>query len=233
MLLLIVILTIVLSAMVIIGLAFTDDNTDKYTTAPSNEVIKSIAESAVSSNSAYIQENELNGLLAYLIDVGSDINSETSDYRLTAAYIDLKADAPSKLYFQIEYRGRPLGFTAEVDTILDEINGEIKLTLSNATVGRLQIPDFITEYLLDQAKIGTLPSVVSVDNMTITLATSYMVSVDGFGDLAKLEIVDMEINDNEVFIQTNPIIFDMIGNLAEQYSDEIDSLVDWFGDFFE
>lgn len=232
----IILLIIILSALIMISLAFTDDNTDKYNSLPSNELAKEVAMSAVFDNEAYITEESLNSFIAYLIQQANNSGVFGSDCTLNALYIEINSGTPSHLYFQITYKERDLGFSADINAYFDEVNQTIKLSLDNAYVGRLKIPNSLLSYVLSKINFASALGFSSVDDLTITLPTHYSLSIDDIGTIVEIDIINLNVDNGEIYIQTNPIAQDTIDNilgiLGGLLGDKIGSFAEGFGDLF-
>lgn len=226
---LIVILSLVLASLIIAGLIFQDDNTDKYNTAPSIEPVQDIALNALMSNEASVNESNLNSILTYLIqptDNGGIMNSSSA---MKAVYLDLNQDN-SKLYFQVEFNGRNIGLSADADISLDS-SGKINIKLENAAAGKMPIPHSLLVYALNQTNLAS-SQYISLDGSTISIPSYYSVSVEEIGTLVDIDILDLSVSDDELYIQTNSIGESVIDNVTDIIGEHIDSYIDEFGDLF-
>lgn len=233
---LIIILVIVLAALIMIALAFQDENTDKYNTPPSNEVIQNVGISSLSSNEAYISESELNSLAAYLIEQAQINGAFPSDCSLNAAYIELNGAENCRIYLQVNYKEHLLGFAADADIYRDELDDDIKIAISNGTIGKLKIPDKLLGCALSKVNPGSVSQYLSVNGQTISVSAHYALELEQYGTLVNLDITGLQVQDGMLYIQTNPIVQDFANNaagiLGEQWDGIKDKISSGFGDLF-
>lgn len=226
---LIVILSLVLASLIIAGLVFQDDNTDKYNTTPSIEPVQDIALNALMSNEISVNESNLNSILTYLIQTTDNGGIMSSSSPMKAVYLDLNQDN-SKLYFQVEFNGRNIGLSADADISLDN-SGKINIKLENASAGKMPIPQSLLVYALNKTNLSS-SQYISLDGSTISIPSYYSVSVEEVGTLVDIDILDLSVSDNELYIQTNSIGESVIDNVTDIIGERIDSYINEFGDLF-
>lgn len=229
---LIIILLIVLSGLIMIGLVFQDDNTDKYNSIPSNALAQEVAMSAIEYNEAYITQDGLNSLIAYVIQQANNSGVFNSSVTLNAVYIELNSDTSSRLYFQISYKEKDIGVSADVNIYLDELDGNIKMELGNASVGKLRVPNSVLSTVISKLNLGSSTSYFSINELTVSIPSHYSLSIENIGTLVDVDILSFDISDGEIYIQTNPITIDIVDNLMGILGDKADSLKERFGDLF-
>lgn len=226
---LIIILALVLCVLIMVGMIFQDDNTDKYNSSPSIEPVQDIALNTLLSNEAVISENDLNSVLAYLIQPADSGGIMGDAAPLNAVYLDLGEDT-SRLYFQVDFSGRAIGISADADICLDS-NGTINIKLENAAAGKLKIPRSLLVYALKQTGLSS-SQYISIDETTVSIPSYYSVTAADIGTLVDIDILDLSISDDALYIQTNPIGESVIDNAADILGDRIGSYIDEFGDLF-
>lgn len=225
---LIIIMVLVLFTLIIIGLALQNVNTDKYNITPSDELAQNAAMSALLENEAYISENELNSMFAYLIDTADESGIMGGQVKLNSVYLELVENS-SKLYFQVNYNGRNLDFTADADIYLDENAGTVKIQLENAAVGKLKIPRSVLIYALKKTNL-TSSQFVSIDETTVSLPSCYSVTIKDVGTLVEIDILNLSVSEHELYIQTNPIGQDIADNVTSILGDSVESYINEFKD---
>lgn len=228
----IIIALLILGVLICIALAFDDENTDKYNSTPSKELAQTVALNAAFGNEAYIDEKGLNEFIAYLIQQANVEGRFREDFKLTAAYIDINAEKPSILYFQIDKNGRKLGFLADIESTFDAENGLVTISFDNAAVGKLRIPRSLITAALSRTNLGSISKYISIGELTATLPTHYEVEIENVGTIVNIDITNLEVYDGEVYIQTNPIALDALENIKGIIGDKINSFKEKYGDLF-
>ncbi len=201
---LILLLSLVLGAVICVGLALRDDNTDKYTAEPDNVLVKTLAKGAFLDNEAYLDEDSINGMIAYLIDNAYDNGYFGGDWKLNAAYLDINADTPCRLYMQVNYKGYDIGISADVHILL--IDDTINLYIENAYAGKLKLPDSVISYVLSKINLKNSIVNITVNDLTIEVPAGYDLDVGNVGASVRVEIQELELYDNAVYVKTNDII---------------------------
>lgn len=226
--LLIIILLAALGVLICTALIFQDDNTDKYNTAPTAQVLETIAVNAVTENETQLTETELNGLLAHLLQKVNDKNIFSENYKIQAVYLELHETSPCKLYIQTYIKGRNIGFSADVDIFLDA-NSNVTFTFSNAKAGKLSIPRSMIISVLKKTNLQK-SEYVSIDNLSVTLPVHYEYDIANMGTLINIEVSSIEIDDGVIHITTNPIVNDMLDNIKGFLWDGLGYSIDFFKD---
>ena len=197
---------------------------------------QSVAISAVTGSEAYIDEQGLNAMVAYLIQSANDRGLFSSDCRLTAAYIEINTGKPCKIYFQIEYKEKRLGFSADADIFIDD--GSIKLSFDNAYVGKLKIPRSLIITALSKTNWQNTTDYLSLEDLSLTLPTHYSLDIDNVGTIVTIDITQLTLYDGTVYIKTNPILGDMIDNIKDIIGEDTfnsakNKIQDFIGRFHE
>lgn len=225
---LIIIMVLILSALIIVGLAFQNVNTDKYNITPSDELAQNVAMSALLQNEAYISENELNSMFAYLINTAIENGIMGDQVKLNSVYLELESDS-SKLYFRLDYNGRKLDFSTDADIYLDENDGTVKIQLENATVGKLKIPRSILIYALKKTNLSS-SQLIGIEETTVSLPSYYSVTIKDVGTLVNIDILNLSVSEHELYIQTNPIAQDIVDNVVSILGNNVESYINEFKD---
>ncbi len=233
----IIILLFILVFLICLKLATTDDNTDKYYTTPSLDPAQTIAISALAGNQASITEDDVNALVAYLIQKATETGMFKNDCKITGAFFEINSGKPCRCYFQIEYKERKYGFSADIDISIDESSNQIKIAFSNAAVGRLKIPRSLIISVLKLTGIQEKTEYLSIDDLTLNIPTHYGIDVPVLGTVIGIDIEAVRIYEDEIQIDTNPIVSDTIndikGIIGDKISDFIDNYIpDSIGDYF-
>ena len=253
MVLLIILLLLILGTLICIALIFSDDNTDKYTAEPSDDIITVLASGAFLDNEAYLSEDLINGMIAEQIDNAYSKGYFYGDLKLNALYIDIFEDEPCKVYLQINYKGRDIGFSADADMYLS--GDSIVITLDNVYAGKLKIPSPLAAYALSKSGYHNLYENISLKDLSIKIPSEYNLDIGGIGANVYIEIQQLELYNNAIYVKTNDIVNDVLENndLFEifktfigdkifdtftQYKDNItdyipDSFSDIIGNFYE
>ncbi len=224
--LLIIILLLLLGALICVALAFKDDNTDKYYTTPSIEPAQTIALSTVAGNQANISEDDLNQITAYLIEKANTLGLFNDDCRITAAYFEINSGKPCRCYFQIDYKGKKIGFSSDIDIILDISGEQIKIAFDNCAVGRLKIPRSIIIAALKNTGLQNTTKYLSIDELTLNLPTHYGIDVPVVGTVIGIDIESIEIFDKELRLETNPVVNDALKGIKDKIGDKISGFID-------
>ena len=226
---LIIFLLSCLGLLICTGLAFQDDNTDKYNAAPSPQVLETVAKNAIFENETIITESEINGLFAYLIQRANNKFNISSDYKLLAAYLELNQASPCKIYIQASLKGRDVGFSADVNINLTE-DHQLVFSLSNAKVGKLSIPQTLVTSILKKTSLENASKYISIDDLSVTLPAHYEYDIENLGTLVNVEVSSITVLDGEVHITTNPIVNDMLDNITGFFRDGLNNGIDYFKD---
>ncbi len=229
---LIIILLLALGLLIALGLAFQDENTDKYNSTPSYEPVKEMAISAAVSNEAFITQDDLNSVAAYLLELAKANGYSNGDCTINAVYFEINTDTPSRIYFQISCKGKKLGFSADVNIMLNESSGNIEISFDNAAVGKLNIPNSLVLKALSMTDLEQSASCLSINDLTVAVPSSYSIEIEDIGTLVDIDIEHMELSDGQIYIQTNPIALDIANNIKNIFGNEISSITDYFGDLF-
>ena len=207
--------------LICISLAFKDDNTDKYNAEPDIAPAQQIVVNAVTGKQSVISEDELNSILAYFIEQADEKKRFEEGKKLLAVYIDLKEDEPCRCYFQMEYMDRELGLSADANIKLNSEKSSIKLVLSNAKIGRLQISQGLLKYFLKQTKLDEVSDSITIDDDIIKLPADYTFEIPAIGSEATLEIEKLEIYDDEIQIETNSLLSNALDGIKDELGEKI------------
>lgn len=217
----IIIALLLLAFLICLKLAYTDENTDKYYVTPDISAVQSIALNAVLGNESDIGENELNAMIAYLIEQANENGLFSKDYKLLAAYLDINTGKPSHIYFQIEHNEKKLGFSADVEIYFNHTTEQIELIFSNAKVGKLTIPKKFIVYELKKTNLQAIAKYISFDDLSVNLPTSFGFEIPEIGTNVDVDIQSLEVYEDQIHLETNPILNDTIRNFKDSLGDKI------------
>ena len=238
MILAIIILLLILSGLICFKLAMTDDNTDKYNTSPSIEPAQTIAINAALGTQSDISEEELNEMISYFIYQANEKDLFNESCKLNAFYLDLNSGTPCKCYFQVNYKGRELGFSADVDIQMKPSAGTISLSFSNAAVGRLHISKSLLIKTLDNTNVSNISDYISVEDLSVNVPNHFNIELPVIGDAITVDIEDLKVSEDNIHIETNPIIGDTLDNIKGKLGNKIfdfakDHLPESWGDYLD
>ncbi|MDE7389926.1 MAG: hypothetical protein K2M82_03180 [Lachnospiraceae bacterium] len=225
---LIILLVIVLSLLIMLGLAFQDDNTDKYNTPPSDEFLQTAGLTAIQNNELYVSEAELNGFIAYSIQQSKSLGLQQSDIKLNAGYVEINKTTPSRIYLQIDFKGKYLGLSADLNTSVSAENQTIVFTLENCKIGRLPIPNSAVEKIMSRIPIASLNQFLSIDGRSVTLPMNYSYEITQIGVSVDIQIMDVQVNDGSFYIKTNPIAQDFLNSIKDALAGTLGEKVNEF-----
>ena len=217
----IIILLLLLAFLICLKLAYTDENTDKYYTDPDISAVQSIALNAVLGNQSDITEDELNSMIAYLIEQANDKGLFNKNYKLLAAYIDINTGKPSRLYFQVEHKEKKLGFSADVEIFFNRTTEQIELIFSNAQVGKLKIPKKLIVHELKKTNLEVISEYISFDDLSVNLPTHFRFQIPGIDMNVDVDIENLVVYEDQIHLETNPILNDALDNLKAALGDKI------------
>lgn len=217
----ILILLLLLTFLICLKLAYTDENTDKYYSEPDISAVQSIAMNAVLGNQSDITEDQLNSMIAYLIEQANEKGLFNKEYKLLAAYFDINTGKPSRLYFQIEHNEKKLGFSADVEIYFNRTTDKIELIFSNAKVGKLTIPKKFIVSELKKTDLEAVADYISFEDLSVNLPTDFSFEIPGLGTLVEVDIENLEVFEDQIHLETNPILNDTIDNFKNSISDKI------------
>ena len=240
---LIIVLSLLVALLVCVKLAFTDDNTDKYTVTPDITPATTIAVNAALGNETDISEMDLNHIVAYLVQKANDENLFNEKYRILAAYFDINSGAPSRCYFQVDYKERILGFSADIRLENDHTNSAIHMYFENAKVGRLKVPNKVISTVLKRTNLSNTTNYISLDELSLNLPTQFNVKVPVLSTEIPIEIQieDFKIFEDEIHIETNPIASDaldnakkdILGKIGDYAAENIPDIADTIGGYID
>ena len=207
---LIIILLIILGGLICFILIMQDDNTDKYNTQPSDAIVTELAKGAFLYNEATLSEDDINGMIASLIDSADRAGYFKKNLKINAAYLELNESEPCRLYSQINYRGFDIGCMADVDIYL--FDDTIYMDFSNVYAGKLKLPKSVVTYFLKKVKLSNSYISVTPNDMSLEMPSSYSLDVENIGVSVNVEILQLDINDGEIYVRTNDILNDVLEN---------------------
>ena len=207
-------------------LAYTDENTDKYNSVPDLSSWQTISMNTVLENESDITEEQINSIVAYLIEKANSSKLFDDDYKLLAAYIDINADTPCACYFQIEHNERKLGFSADLEIDFDAEHNKLSLSFSNAKIGKLPIPKKLVVYVLKKTKLGIAASLLSFEDLSLVLPTSLNFNIAAIDTNVNVEITNFVISEDMIHLETNPIINEAVDSFKDSMKDKIIDFAD-------
>ncbi len=208
--LLMILLLFILGALICAAMIMQDDNTDKYTAQPSNEIVTQLAKDAFLNSESYLDEESINGLIAYLIDRADENGHFEGDLKPKAAYIDIESDSPCRLYACVDYRGFDVGVSANADIHLSD--DVICIEISDAYAGKLKLPEFAVTYVLGKIRLSNSEINIDPENMTIEIPARYSVDAGSIYAKVNIELRTLEFLHDEVHVVTNDIVNDVLEN---------------------
>lgn len=217
----IIIALLLLTFLICLKLAYTDENTDKYYVTPDISAVQSIALNAVLGNQSDISESELNSMIAYFIEQANDNGLFNKNYKLLAAYLDINTGKPSHIYFQIEHNEKKLGFSADVEIYFNRSTEQIELIFSNAKVGKLTIPKKFIVYELKKTNLQIAAKYISFDDLSVNLPTHFSFEIPGIDTDVDVDIENLEVYEDQIHLETNPILDDTLQNFKDSIGDKI------------
>ncbi len=230
---LILLLLAVLGILICVALVFQKDDIDRFTAEPSNAIVKTLAVSAIKDSEAYLDEDGINSLLAYLVNGVNEQGISSGDVKLKAAAVDINADKPCKVYFQVEYMEKEIQLSADISIqVTDE---SIKISFDNAYAGKLKIPRYAVTYILSKTNLQSKNNKISVDDLSVEIPSHYSLDIGDIGTLVNIDIIELKIDDNSIYIKTNPVVSDTIQNIfdiigGDTFNDIKDKISGFFGE---
>ena len=234
----IILALLLLTFLICLKLAYTDDNTDKYYSTPDISSVKSIALNAVLGNETDITEEQINSVIAYLIEQANEKGLFNKNYKLIAAYIDINTGKTSRCYFQIEHKDKKLGFSADIEISVNEATNQIQLIFGNAKVGKLPIPKSFIVHELKKTEIEIISHYLSIDELAISIPTHVEFKLSELDLSVNVDIINLEVYEDQVHIETNPILNDTLNDIKNSIGDKIidyaqDHLPDGLGGYLD
>ncbi len=218
----IILLFLLLIGLLCFKLAITDVDSDMYKAQASANLPAEFAKAVILENNYTIPEEDLNNYIAYLISGMATPASSGDDFRVSEFYIDLKANEPNRCYMRVTNDSFTFSFAADCDIHME--NNEIVFKLSDFSVGKLPVSDSIASYFINRVDMKTMGAYVNADALEARFPTHYGINVPDIGELVSIDIVSIDISDSGINAQTNPVISDSLGNVA-------DILIDRFGEY--
>lgn len=234
--LIIVILLLVLVAAAVTVcavLALQDPYADKYSTTDTVDVdanlIASVAEAAVFGKDYTADDQEFNSYIRKLLD-----SSEDSRLKDLALYFheDNKAEIYGRINMDIpwfNYTG-DFGVYCEAEFKLDETDGVLEMTLSNAKLGMLPLPDSVLGDALSE-KLAKLSDELTVEGTTVRFPVSFETTVEGID--IKVSLESFSSSEGSVTIRSNKVLTDTLDSAtdkAKQWIAEHEDELQEYGD---
>ncbi len=215
----VILLFIVLLGLIAFKLAVTDVNAGVFTAKPSGELPGELAKAVILDSEYRVNEGQLNSFAAYLIGSGS--KSESKNLSVTDVYINFKQDGSNRCYMRLANESFTFDFAADCAITLE--NGEIDLVFTNASVGKLPLPDALLCYILDGTDLGAFNKYVytGASSPELHFPTHYGLEIQDWGELVTVDITSLTITDDNVVIKTNPVLEDSLQNAAGMLKDKL------------
>lgn len=199
----------VLTALFAFGLASSDVNDGVFTAQPSDELPKELARAVLFQNEYTMTEEQLNSFLAYLL---SSQESADDCFTVTDMYIDIISSSASKCYIRLR-RGE-LAFTISAECTSKLSGGSIETRFSNASIGKLPLPDRAMTRLLEQTQLSLYPAVIDAKQLTLSVPDHYGIDLGEYGELVSVDILTLTPAPDAITVTTNPVIGDSLQNAA-------------------
>ena len=234
----IIFLAAILTLLICIKLAFTDDNISKYNSVPDITPAQTIAINAVAGKKSDISEKELNSIIAYLIEKANSQELFDEENRVLAVCIDLNENEPCRCYVQMKLMNRELGLSTDVNIRFNSETRNVKMIFSHAKIGRLPISQAFLKYVLEQMQLDEVTDTITTEGVTIKFPAEFTIDVPVLGSETLLEIESLEIEDNAIQIETNSILSNTLDGIKDNIGEKIfnfaqDYLPDSVGGYLE
>ena len=190
-----------------VSLAFHDDYADKYTLSETDDTIKSsIIKGAVVGEEFEITEAQFN---TYINDLICSDGSSKNTFEKTAIYFH--ENEPSELYAKIRLMGYNFGFYSKITFNLDTSENKLHITLSDAKIGRLDIPEkllskAISEMLKDKEDIF-------VYGTTIAIKSSYEYKLKNIS--IPIELEEFTPHESYISCRTNNLSLETLNSVKD------------------
>lgn len=185
------VLAVLLAAAAVLSwMVLNDPNAGKGldTVTPSDAVVKQLLQSAVTEKECSFSAEQINGLLASLLQRYNKTESASGLEIRAIAVADAQGDS-ANLYLPVRYKGKNIGFTLNVTPSLSPDGTKLTFRVHSARAGRLPVPaGLLLKY--GQEK---LPSDFTVDGNVISCQTpSLTLSVLNLSGTLKISSLRME-----------------------------------------
>lgn len=210
---LVFLLILAAAAFTVYFLATQTPNSDKFTAEPDNGIIEKLVTSAVYDENADVTSEEVNSLIAWLLDENSSDNTATTVLKNAALFFH--SDKPNELYAQAEIGGRLYEVSGEFSIDRDIENKEIKLNVTSAKVGSLPLPpDLVMDYVFNKTSVAQGADFLRQDGTDIYIDSEY--GVDVLGQNVSIEITDIEAQEDGLTLKTTSAA-DIISNYLDSW----------------
>lgn len=218
-----------LGLLVCVALIFQTDKIDRFTAEPSNAIVKTLAFSAIKDNEAYLDEEGINSLIAFLINNLNAKGSSNSDIKIIAVSVDLNGDKPCTVYAKVEVMERTIELSADISVHIND--DSIKISFDNAYAGKLKIPSYVISSLLSRTNLQNINN-ISLTDMSVNIPSHYSLDIGEIGTLVNIDIIELRIDDDHIYIKTNPVVGDTIQNIIDMIGgDTINDIKDIISDY--
>lgn len=218
----VILLFLLLIGLLCFKLAITDVNSEMYTAQASASLPAEFAKAVILENNYTIPEEDLNDFIAYLINEMVNSDGSSDDFHVSEFYIDLRSSEPNRCYMRVTNDSLTFSFAGDCSIYIE--NNEIVFKLSNFSVGKLPISDSIASYFINRIDMKSMDSYINADALEARFPTHYGINLPEMGELVSIDIISIDIGDSGINAQTNPVIQDSLGNVA-------DILTDKFGEY--
>lgn len=206
----------VLAAVVCAALATQDPYEEKYSTTDTvtvdTDLIANIAEAAVFGKDYTADDEEVNSYIRKAID-----SSEDSKLKDLAIYLhdDSKAEIYGRVNMNIpflSYTG-DFGVYCEAEFKLKEESGILEMTLSNARLGMLPIPDSLIGEVLSE-KLENITDKITVEGTTVKFPASFETTVEGID--IKVSLESFTTSEGSVTVKSNKVLADTLDSATDK-----------------
>lgn len=231
---LIVVLLLAVCAGVLYYLATKDDNKGQYAVQPSSDLITKGIVAAGTGKEITIQQEELNGFIAYLVEQKQP--DASAAFRLNSLYLTLgNEEGDAGMYAPCTYKGVDLGITARLHLTFDAEQKQMTAQFTEMKVGRLKVSPKTALSFIRQR----LPQGVTVQESALLVDASLLqIQVEQLDTPLQLE--SFQIREGQVFVRTTGMmdaieryIKEKLGDALGGNRDLLNGLVDNLGDLFQ
>lgn len=231
---LIVVLLLAVCAGVLYYLATKDDNKGQYAVQPSSDLITKGIVAAGTGKEITIQQEELNGFIAYLVEQKQP--DASAAFRLNSLYLTLgNEEGDAGMYAPCTYKGVDLGITARLRLTFDAEQKQMTAQFTEMKVGRLKVSPKTALSFIRQR----LPQGVTVQESALLFDASLLqIQVEQLDTPLQLE--SFQIREGQVFVRTTGMmdaieryIKEKLGDALGGNRDLLNGLVDNLGDLFQ
>lgn len=209
--LIVLIVFTVAAAVTCTALALQDPYNDKYSTEDTvtidSDLMADIAKAAAFGKEYIASDEEVNSYIRKAINAKED-----SRLKDLAVYFhnDRLSEIYGRLNLDIVGFNSDFAFSSEADFSVNSERKMLDITLSNAKLGMLSIPDFALADVLNK----TLADKVAIENTTISLPVSFETEVEGIE--IKLCLEEFSPNEESVTIKSNKVLTDTLDSASDK-----------------